>query len=204
MQPIFFGGPWYRATHPKLTVSAMKFAVLSPAFGYQVHGISFTDGMLDVGRNILLERAMIGGATWFLSADADVSFDNRAEEICRALDEAPYNAAVVGAPLELPDGAANVVDEKDNLLPWIWLKKDRPMFRVNKVGFGLVAFRLAWYEAKWPKTEAYFQSRVARVGSSFLNFGEDYNHCQRVRELGGEVWCDPRIGATHEMGRTVR
>lgn len=204
---IYFGGPWYRSVHPKLVISAMRFAVESPAYGHFVDKTSFTDGMLDIGRNLLMQKAIDSGCRWLVSVDADVSFDGKAKQICQALNEADRQTiALVAAPLELPDGAANVVDIHGNRLPWDFLSCGRHIqTSVLNIGFGFVAFHLGWYINNWPKTLPYFQSTVERyVDGGFAHRGEDYNHCADVRRMNGQIICDPRIGAIHEMGRTVK
>lgn len=206
MQRVAFGGPWYGSkVDTRLCLSLLQFVTLGPRFGLVPEEVVIGDGMLDLTRNELMVKALRSGCDWFLSADADCSFIGQIPELGVTLRQFDIpEVALVGAPVRCGlNDRWNVTFEGgfDTTL-------ERPLLagKVKQIGFGLVAFRLAWYREHWPKLDSlhvpFFQTKVMQDGSGgFKSLSEDYNHCAVVRAVGGHVVCDPRIVVKHHVVR---
>lgn len=217
MVTFAIGGPWYGTRiDARLAFTLMTVAASSSSYGATPMRAIYEDGLLDVSRNRLMTKAFRAGVDWFVSIDADISARDD-EQFTRALANALQqfhrdDVALVGAPCKTGAGVWNVVlDErappKDPTRRIDWRKEVAPR-DVHRLGFGVVAFRLAWYAEHWPRAGVwfapFFQTLVtpdANAPHGFGGYGEDYGHCNAVRDLGGRVICDPRLDVRHHVSR---
>ena len=197
---VTFGGPWYGSKlDTRLCVSLIQLVTEGAKAGIIPDRLINKDGMLDLSRNQLLAEALAAPCDWLLSIDADCSFINQTSALGDALER--WNAvevALVAAPALCGNHGGWNVREPDgspvtNLTPG----------PVARIGFGLVAFRLAWYREHWKVSLApFFQTVVQGDGcGNYKSTTEDYGHCDEVRRRGGLVICEPRIRIKHHVTR---
>ena len=79
--------------------------------------------------------------------------------------------------------------------------------KVAAVGFGFVAVKQGIFESlsrPWFQ-QAYVKQPLGPNGEEidFPLLGEDYSWCQRVRDLGYDIWLDPTVKVTHHKMMTL-
>ncbi len=67
---------------------------------------------------------------------------------------------------------------------------DNP-FKVKSCGFGIVLIKINVFEKlEWPYWKNEFEPGVIKKG-------EDIYFCDKVREAGFDIWCDPKVKCNH-------
>jgi len=110
--------------------------------------------------------------------------------------------AAIAAPCEHRGGGLNVgARSEEGKRKALEAIAEGEIFEAEKIGFGIVAFRLHWYREYWPRGP-WLRSRF-HFGDGLNEMereSQDYTHCEQVQELGGVVLADPRVVAGHEIG----
>ena len=147
--------------------------------------------------NVGAERAT-GDVLFFLNQDCAALTPGWDARLLATFDELPQ-AGIIGPTLAFPDGRVQSVGGKFDYLgqpyhealgfanlDWDFIASPR---RVSWVTGAALAIRHELWQT---------------IGGFDLAYGrgyfEDVELCCRVRELGGEVWHEPRIRFTHEVG----
>jgi hypothetical protein len=198
------GGPWYRSQiDARCATSLVTLALVGEMCNARLLALMFEDGLLDMSRGRLMQRALDSGADWLISLDADSALPStdameHARRVFQALAETRDEAvAIVGFPMRQGHGGYNVIEvggKRCDLRP----SKRR---ETAAIGTGAIAFRLAWYREHWPSDMPFFQTVMRRDGAKLWAIGEDYGHCGRVGSLGGKVICDGRVRFIHHTAR---
>lgn len=198
MRRFVIGGPYYQSKIDfRLAMTMQQIVGWAPHHKWEPLGVIAEDTMLDLARNLLMDKAISMGADWLISLDADISlFNPRA--VFAALDAARPDVACVGFPARCGNGRWNVVMGGKTV-------ESKPTERcdVERIGTGAIAFRLGWYVKHWPKDEPFFQTHCLRhpTTGKLYTVGEDYGHCNAIASLGGRVVCDPSVRVIHHTAR---
>lgn len=140
-----------------------------------------------IARNRLARRAIDEEFTHVLWLDSDMTFEEGIVDdllfcgkdmVCGAFvsRRQPYKPCVYTS-IEDPGNMTKV--ENFGLEP----------FRVDGCGFAVVMTRVRLLKEVWD-----------RFGTCFLptdRYGEDLAFCDRVKQIGKEIWCDPTVRAGH-------
>lgn len=148
---------------------------------------------IDKARNILLKAARDAGADWLLMIDAD-TWVSSGVDLIRMIQEAPVDAAIIGAPVRIREGNAgshsgvNVFRHHGHgkysvLTDLSVLDLSEPVFPVDAIGAAVMAINLL------------------RIGDSTFRFengvSEDLRFCEQVTALGGSIYADARVTTFH-------
>ena len=138
-------------------------------------------------RNRIAKRAIDGGYTHVLWLDSDMIFgENTVDDllwcgkdmVCGAFvsRKPPYGPCIYSS-IEDP---ANMVKVEDfGLEP----------FRVDGCGMAVVLTSVELLKKVWDRFGTCFQPMD--------RYGEDLAFCERVKAIGGEIWCEPTVRVGH-------
>lgn len=148
-------------------------------------------------RNLMLREALAcRPADWALQIDDDAHVNGDPGRASKIIDALYFGidagAAVVGCPapisrktpidrVERPE--PNTIIAPGRRASWDQLRHPT---KVHSVGSSCWWLNLAWLREHWP-TWPWFDSTI--TANDYR--GEDYWHCERVIELGGDVWAYP-------------
>jgi len=172
---------------------------------FALEAIDGAPGQLVTNRNVLLTRALgVRDLDVLLWVDADCApVYSDPSVLYRFLQEATQTGvAVVGAACARR-AEGNRPGAGRNLVPLAEESEPRPQyapFEVRSVGLGFTAWNMRWWRASLldtPIVDEAMHHFEWRGGVS-----EDYRSCEFVRQRGGKLLVDPRIGTWHD-GMTV-
>lgn len=156
----------------------------------------FRNALIDRARNNLLLQAM---ADPFLDVllwlDDDVWWDPAATvDVLALVAQCYHRGSVALAGINYPtrglEPTARVKDAPHRFAP---AQQAKRWVEATGLGTGLLAANLNWFRRRWPANESselappYFQSHQWIADGKVKTHGEDYDHCDRVRALGGEL-----------------
>jgi hypothetical protein len=200
LRSFVVGGPYYQSRLDVRTAMTIQQLIgWAPRHGWQPLGMIAEDTMLDLARNLLLDKAIAMGADWLISIDSDISLKNPQAVFASLALENDNRIAVVGFPARCGNGRWNVVLDGQTIAEPLGRRRD-----VERIGTGAIAFRLGWYVKNWWKDETPFFQTVSmrsKETGKIYNVGEDYGHCNAVRSLGGRVVADPNVRVIHHTAR---
>tara|TARA_R110002126_G_scaffold103788_2_gene236951 strand:+ start:9545 stop:10282 length:738 start_codon:yes stop_codon:yes gene_type:complete len=195
----------------KLAISLARFAQNAPQHGVTVQiGSICGCSVVSRARNLLAKDMLESDCTDLLFIDSDINFE--AEDVFRlmAWTSDPKKGIVAGVPrtraTEVKYIATLDTDENNELT-----MDSMGLVRAQRVATAFMMVRRDVFETMVEKHPewSYFDERTGRTLNAMFDFevreegymGEDYLFCERVRELGFEVWIDPTIKLGH-MGIT--
>lgn len=151
-------------------------------------------------RELIAERALEGGADVLLMCDDDMVLPaNAITALCAVLDDQP-RCGLAGALYYSRDGFRPMTvgnwDPDDTTSATIPAFDDRTPVRVDGIGFGCVAIRVA---ALRELTPPYFPAHVfvERTAGRVRVCDEDYFFCSLLRGRGWDVVLHPGVRAGH-------
>ena len=137
----------------------------------------------------LVQQAIEHGADYVFFVDADVTFPPETLEHLLALDK-----DVVGAQYNMRrlPATSTVKTMDEHGTPTAMNRIPTELFKAYAVPTGCVLIKTSVFE-KIPRPWFFFKHK--EDGS--IEVGEDVWFCQRVREAGYDVWCDPTVPVQH-------
>jgi hypothetical protein len=140
-----------------------------------------------LARMRLVEAARKFQADYLIFVDADMTFEPEAFNKLLASGK-----EIVGAHYFMrrlpPLSVVKMADENGKLIEGeITIPKE--IFKCYATGTGLMAVKMEVFE-KIPRPWFFYQAGE-------MNIGEDVWFCERAREAGYDVWCDPTIAVGH-------
>lgn len=138
-------------------------------------------------RNRLAKRAIDNGFTHVLWLDSDMTFkDDIVDDLLFCGKDMVCGAFVSRKP---PYGPCVYTDISD---PADMIKVENfgtEPFRVDGCGFATVLTSVELLKAVWDKFDTCFRPTE--------KYGEDLAFCDRVKEMGREIWCEPTVRPGH-------
>lgn len=192
---VAIGGPVHRDVSPLSERTVIRLLARARQYGARVVHCQRERGCsIDLNRCRLMSAALATNAEWLLSLDADAAVDD-VDQLFRMMVDCPRDAPLIAAPAEVTRaGHWNIIADGVPLLA-------RPdgVQVVDCVGFGVVAFNLAWYRKHWPDGMApWFQTEIQyEIGAGWQKYTEDYHHCDVLRSGGANILVDGRVTVQH-------
>jgi GT2 family glycosyltransferase len=141
-----------------------------------------------LGRDQIVEYAKyrVPSPTHILFVDADVL--PRVTTLSR-LVEMDKDIATGVYPVTTKSGLSWSVSREDRFIPIGELPRDP--FKAKWCGFGIVLVKFKVFEKlQWP----YWKNEFS---PGKVNKGEDIYFCDKARDAGFEIWCDPKVKCNH-------
>ena len=138
-------------------------------------------------RNRLAKRAIDNGFTHVLWLDSDMTFkDDVVDDLLFCGKDMVCGAFVSRKP---PYGPCvySSIDDPGNMIK-VENFGTEP-FRVDGCGFATVLTSVELLKAVWDRFETCFRPTES--------YGEDLAFCDRVKQLGREIWCEPTVRPGH-------
>jgi len=210
---VQFSIPAYRSiVHTKTALCFGDFLLEAKVGKKWDIGVSMPDHPdVDWAQNMLFKKAMdmefdvclmMGSDNHASGKDLvrmiEVLFSLDPKSVCCPL----LHIACIAAPCEHRGGGLNVgARTEQGKQSAIAAIAEGKVFIPEKIGLGIVAFRMQWYRDNWPRGP-WLRSRFhfGDGAGEMERESQDYTHCEQVQELGGVVLADPRVIAGHEIG----
>ena len=151
-------------------------------------GVEIVGGTLVyIARNRLAHRAITDGYTHVLWLDSDMVFgDSIVEDLLFCGKDMVCGAFVSRRP---PYGPCVYTDISDpGKMKQVEHFGTEP-FRVDGCGFATVLTSVDLLKAVWNKFDTCFRPTE--------KYGEDLAFCDRVKQIGREIWCEPTVRPGH-------
>jgi len=194
--------PAYRdQVHVGHVVGNMRLVgAMSMRDDFRLTGFYFVDSCsVPWARNVLLHKAMKGGADWVLMADADTYHVGPSDTMNMLLAGEAEGAAVIAAPVKQrrSNGIYNTLVRQADGSPRRLEKKDFEgrVVPVDRIGTGYFAINAKWIKDIWPDQPWFFEHQMR--GSEPLKMGSDIAFCDEVRQRGGLILADGRFEPEH-------
>jgi len=140
-----------------------------------------------IARNRLARKAIDRGFTHVLWLDSDMTFGpNIVDDLLFCGKDMVCGAFVSRHPQYRPCVYSDIKDP-GNMKP-VENFGTEP-FRVDGCGFATVLTSVSLLKAVWDKFGTCFRPTE--------DYGEDLAFCDRVKQIGGEIWCDPTVRPGH-------
>lgn len=178
---IALGLPTNRGIKPETVRSVLSMISATEA---PVHTIVSTKGFNTAeNRNYLVAQAIKAGCTHLLLIDDDMIYEPNSINRLVSLQK-----HVVGAKYSV----RRHVEGENEVIEYGNEKSDTEPFRCNALGGGLLLIDLSIL----PKLQSpLFWYKVFDVG--MVEMSNDWWFCERVRDAGYEIWCDPTLKPGH-------
>ena len=140
-----------------------------------------------IARNRLARKAIDRGFTHVLWLDSDMTFNpNIVDDLLFCGKEMVCGAFVSRRPQYSPCVYSDISDP-GNMVP---VKNfGTEPFRVDGCGFAAVLTETQLLKDVWSKYGTCFRPTE--------KYGEDLAFCDRVKQIGGEIWCEPTVRPGH-------
>ena len=140
-----------------------------------------------IARNRLARKAIDRGFTHVLWLDSDMTFSpNIVDDLLFCGKEMVCGAFVSRRPQYSPCVYSDISDP-GNMVP---VKNfGTEPFRVDGCGFAAVLTETQLLKDVWTKFDTCFRPTE--------KYGEDLAFCDRVKQIGGEIWCEPTVRPGH-------
>lgn len=179
-----------------IQTAACVFAGLIAEFNkngwsYSVKSINSPD--VDHAHNLAVLEAVKDNADWLMIMGRDnYAFPEKLMDMIKSGVE--LNCAIIGAPCLHRNGESLNVSVDGKAIKSINVKE---VFEVDKIGSGIMAINLSWLRENWPrKLGPWFGSIYHPNG---IRESQDYVFCKDVKVMGGNVFCDSRVEAGHDI-----
>lgn len=180
---ICIGLPTNRGVKPQTALSLLNMIAHSK---YRFHFVISTKGYNTAeNRNRIVAQAMQNNCTHLLLTDDDMTYDPDSLDRLVA-----HNKEIVGATAnvrgEHPDEVETLVVE------YLEERSETEVFKVKAIGGAMLLIDLSII----PKLETpLFWYKVHKIG--MVEMSNDYWFCEKAREAGFDIWCDPTIKMGH-------
>ena len=140
-----------------------------------------------IARNRLARKAIDRGFTHVLWLDSDMTFSpNIVDDLLFCGKEMVCGAFVSRRPSYGPCVYTDISDP--GKMKQVEHFGTEP-FRVDGCGFATVLTSVDLLKAVWQKFDTCFRPTE--------KYGEDLAFCDRVKQIGGEIWCEPTVRPGH-------
>lgn len=175
---IAIGLPTNRGLKPKCFQSLLELIAYKP---YNYHIIVSTEGFNTAeNRTWLTAQAVKAGCTHIFCVDDDMIYEKDTLEKLLAHDK-----DIVGAKYANRRGDGDVIEYLDEGM-------GGNLIKVKALGGGCVLIK-ADVLRKIP--QPWFWYKILPTGA--VSMSHDWYFCEKAREAGYDIWCDPRISPKH-------
>ena len=140
-----------------------------------------------IARNRLAGKAIDNGFTHVLWLDSDMVFGPQIVDDLLFCGKDMVCGAFVSRHPNYGPCVYKSIEDPGNLEP-VDLFGTTP-FRVDGCGFAAVLTSVELLKAVWDRFGTCFRPTE--------KYGEDIAFCDRVKQIGGEIWCDPSVRVGH-------
>ena len=166
---------------------------------FAFHGFSFADSYsLDWARNRLLHGALLTGADWLITVDADVYHRRASDILAMVADGDRLGAAVIAAPVRTRGNQAMFNARERRGADYFPIELERmqgQIIEVDAVGTGFMAIHCPWFRRFWPEQPWFLTRHLPGAEPRILS--EDLSFCEGVKDRGGRVMVDGRFVPIH-------
>lgn len=166
---------------------------------------------IDRARNMLLAQAMMAGADWLFTIDADTwvegvaSHEDAGTMILRMIADAERREAwMVGAPVRRREGFETKTEHMVYNTKKIVDDPNKPQYEHTPIDYHMMPRALLPVDALATACVALSCARIATCDDLFFAFdpslglSEDLNFCRMVKERGGTIYADRRVRTGHK------
>ena len=160
------------------------------------------ESLITRGRNTMVSTFLKGDYERLMFIDADIEFDPDDVGKLWNLDK---DVAVGAYPMKRKDSPLSAW--RDGKL--VSIEGETEPFKVDYAGTGFMMIKRGVFEKMRQKLPhlwhnegigdcwAFFDCELHGHEEARVYLSEDYNFCQRWRDMDGEIWCDPTIKLKH-------